>query len=363
MVRTLIGRKVIMKLFSKEKVNTGRQLEVDLAKGIAGLLIIICHVGFYLGNPDDAGLFYFSDIIGSEWGAPVFIAMMGVGLIYVKDSSPKKLLKRGLLVFLVGYALSLYRALIPYLIFGEINWLATVESFFVVDIFQLAGLSLMLLSLLKKIKIPTWGVLLLSAVMVLAGQYFIANMPITDNKYLIPLLDLFIPVSDRSCFPFLTWFFFVPFGMAFGEALIRCNNKNKLYGILLPISLAGVAFVYYQFHNTFPEYAENYYYGGNFYYMGLVNVLLTLCFITCMLSLLHFASKVLPKFVTKFIEYIGRNITIYYVFTWIFIGAIIHIVTLCNITFSRIVAIVLMVVLIALCVLCTKLFNHLRKKD
>ena len=70
-------------LFSKEKVNTGRQVELDIAKALAIIFMIFLHTvmvvkGFnYSLTP--AYDFIVSNVLGRPRAAPVFMFCMGVG--------------------------------------------------------------------------------------------------------------------------------------------------------------------------------------------------------------------------------------------------------------------------------------------
>lgn len=352
----------ITKLFDKNKINTSRQIEVDLARGFAALLIIICHVGLYLGSPNNTGLYTFSDIIGSETGAPIFMAVMGISIIYSRNQSPKSMAIRGLKLFLGGYLLSVFRTLIPMLVFGNINEWCELPAFFVVDILQLAGLSFLLFALFKKIKLPSWAILIISLIMVWIGQHVISMPePLTTNEWAGYFINLFFPITEWSCFPFFTWFFFPAFGLFFGEILIRCKKKNVLYGILLSISLAGMLHVYLKFYLFYPYYTS-YYYGNNFYYMGILNVLFASLFVTFALSFWHFAGKILPGFIKTFLTFLSKNLNVFYVISWIFVSILMHLSTLFAFELNTIATIIMMIVLTAICALITKLYTNIKKK-
>jgi len=348
-------------IFCKEKVNLKRQPEIDLARGFSSLLIILCHVGLYLGNPNDKIVYTFSDIAGSEFGAPAFLALMGISIAFSKCQDPKPMLIRGIKLFIGGYLLSAFRTVIPRIILGNIDEWTDMTAFFAVDIFQIAGLTFMFLALLKAIKIPSWGIFGISIVMVGIDQIFFKNPLNIKNMYLCGLVDLFIPVTQWSCFPFLTWFFFPAFGLFFGEFLIRCTDKKKLYAVLLPISTCAVAYVYYSFYKLYPDY-PTYYYGGNFYYMGIINVLINALFITFGLSFWFLTQNFWPKFIKQYLTFLGRNLTVFYVFTWMFVAPMIHINAKLGITFGTLTSFLMMIVYLAVCALCTKAYLIITKK-
>lgn len=267
------------------------------------------------------------------------------------------MLVRGIKLFLAGYVLSFFRSLLPFLILGPVDEWSHVDAFFIVDIFQLAGLSFMLLAFLKKLQVPSIVILLISIQMVALNQFIMLPEAIAwDSEILTGIVNLFVPVGEWSCFPFLTWFSFPALGYVFGDmVLIRCRNKNRLYGIMLPVGLAGVIYVYYQFYILYPEYTT-YYYGNNFYYMGVINVLLTALFIAFAISFWHFAGRILLPAVKTFLSFLSRNLTTLYVISWVIISILIHIQAMYNLEFGTLATVALFVIVLALCAVLTKLY-------
>jgi len=350
------------RMFSLEKTNLKRQDEIDYSRGFTALILIICHVGLYLGkDPFSAAspksldwfLFYFSDIIGSEPAAPVFMALMGISAVYSRHQRPIDLLKRGIILFISGYILSFFRSLLPYLIFGEINEWTTISHFFVVDIFQFAGLSFMFLALLKKLKISAFLALIIAILFSFLSENIMVIEGVqkglkVDNEWACYFINLFYHQNDLSCFPFLTWFYFPAFGYAFGEVLIRLNNKDKFYGITLVISIIAILLVYLKFHFLFPNYTD-YYYGKNFYYMGIREIILTSFFIMFSLSFSYYIGKALPEFIKKYLKFLSKNLTIFYVISWIIIAYSMHIFSLLSFVPEFYMTLIIFFVVLFLC--------------
>lgn len=341
-------------------MNRGRQQEVDLLRGFTALILIECHVGLYLGNNAGTGMFVFADISGSEFGAPIFMALMGISMAYSRKQNPGELLARGIKLFVGAYFLNFFRSILPLWIFGPIDEWTSIEAFFVVDIFQFAGLAFIFFALLKKIKVPSFGILLISLVMAYINQFIMLPESVAWNSQLLTgIVNLFTPVTEWSCFPFLTWFFFPAFGYAFGsEILIKCDNKNRLYGVLLPIGLAGVVYVYYQFYKLYPNYTS-YYYGNNFYYMGIKNILLNALFICFALAFWYFVGKILPQSIDHFLSYLSKNLTLFYIVSWIVISILIHLQALFAWNFGLLATIILIVAVIVVCIIMVQLVKRI----
>lgn len=349
------------KMIRREIVNTGRQREVDLLKGLTALNIIECHTNLYLGNNISEGMYTFADIFGSEFGAPMFMAAMGINMTYSRKQSSMEMFVRGLKMLIIAYALSFFRSILPLMLLGNIDEWTSIDAFFVIDIMQFAGLAFIFTALLKKLKIGSIGMFLISIGMVIANQFIMLPEVAWDNAVLTGVVNLFTPTTDWSCFPFLTWYFFVAFGYVFGDKILKhCDDKDKLYGILLPVSLVGVLFVYWQFYKLYPNYTS-YYYGNNFYFMGLENVLLTSLFICFALSFWHFVGKMLPKKAESFLTYLSKNLNTFYIMSWIAISVLIHLQALYGWSYNTLDSIILMIAITLTCLVNTSTYNKFKK--
>lgn len=75
-------------LFNSEKVNTERQLELDIAKALSIIFMVFVHciiICEYLNySLSDAYTIIVQYILGGPCAAPVFMFCMGVGIIYSK---------------------------------------------------------------------------------------------------------------------------------------------------------------------------------------------------------------------------------------------------------------------------------------
>ena len=69
-----------------EKVNTGRQIEMDIAKGFAVFCMIAVHVLGSLARQEEAHTLYggIIEFLGTLPAAPVFMFTLGAGIVYSK---------------------------------------------------------------------------------------------------------------------------------------------------------------------------------------------------------------------------------------------------------------------------------------
>jgi len=74
--------KITMKLFSDENINTGRQTELDWARGFAVFFMILVHVKIELpGFPFSSLYSKVLEFVGSPLAAPTFMILLGAGIV------------------------------------------------------------------------------------------------------------------------------------------------------------------------------------------------------------------------------------------------------------------------------------------
>lgn len=303
-------------LFSNEIVNRGRQKELDIAKTISIVLMIACHVIIYFCDISST-MYWVGDCMGSEFGAPVFMVCMGVGIAYSKNSNPFTLFKRGLKILFLGYVLNFFRAGIIVLIGNAINIPFSIgkpffESMMLVDIMQFAGLALMVFALFKKLNLSPAvqfmiGILAAGLGEILAWKSF-------GNITLDYIFALIWGTCENSYFPLLNWLAFPAAGVFFGDLLLHCKDKNALYKKIFAVGLVGVVLAYYQIYFT-----EGYYNTGSYYLMGIKNVIFALCYPITMFSITQLVAEKTPLGDWPIFAFCSRRLNTIYCVSWVLI--------------------------------------------
>ena len=100
-------------MFSDNEINTGRQDELDIVKGLAIIFMVWCHVYRELGADTTTlpGIMVDS-ILGGPFAAPMFMICMGVGICFSRNQEPKQFFARGFKLVVLGYVLNLFRFVI-----------------------------------------------------------------------------------------------------------------------------------------------------------------------------------------------------------------------------------------------------------
>lgn len=309
---------------SQEKNNTGRQFAVDIARGLAVLFMIWVHVLEIYADVDVQDSFFggLIEFFGGPPAAPVFMLLMGVSIAYSQKNKPGQLMRRGLMIMLLGYALNFLRESVPLYIgleWGDITrpdlLPYTFETLLLqVDILQFAGLALIFLGLLAALRIPRWAYLPPALAFALINPFvWHAQAGDSIGEYLLQLLwgqEYYV------YFPFFTWIFYPLVGVVAGDLLIRAKNKRTFYqGIFcvgLLILLVGILILL-----TNPEFHLGDYYrhaiGGNLWMTGFVLVWWASIFFAAN----RFA---MPKALQNRVTFWSKNVTVLYFIHWVIIG-------------------------------------------
>lgn len=337
----------------KKKKKKERFYGIDLIRVLAILIMISIHVteSAYDFIGEDTFAIYHSPwayfhFLGNVWAQPVFMACMGILMIYSSKSDPKKQLKRGFILFGSAYILNLVRFIYPIIAFDfpEKNYTDIVLSIFAGDILQLAGLSFILIASFRKLKLKPGIIFVIALGMSAIGTFLQINFPIAEveegdviGTFIGALQGIFVYFSvDLSCFPLLNHFVFPACGYFWGEMYKNSTNKKRFniislmggiicyVGAIVASNLLNLENVMISY-NTFKEIGFDAslerIYGitiwSNIASISLVVVLISICNLVTQNVTVEIASK---SRLWKGISYISKNLTIIYIIQWLLIG-------------------------------------------
>ena len=311
-----------MGYFAKEKVNRGRQPEMDWLKAFCIVCMIILHI--YEDCTDHASGFL-NDAL--EWictftGAATFMVCMGIGMRYSRNQDPKNYLLRGLELITVSQFLNILRSGIPnliaYLIKGEQIFIANSLLVVQADVLTFAGLAFMAMALLKLIKVPDAGILIIGIVLNVVAIP-LSTPPVDTSDYLLnQFIGFFVVTEAEAYFTFLAYFVFVAFGYFIGGLYPRINNKDGLSTrILLFVTPVCVAYYIVRFTVSIPFLPEM---GSSLQYLLVPG---TDAWAVCLsslvfLALFHKISKLMGGKAPSLVNHISGNINSYYCVSYIF---------------------------------------------
>ena len=309
------------KLFSNERVNSGRQVELDLAKCLSICFMIFLHCYFVTaGFTNTISQFMIRAIaqfLGCPFAAPVFMFAMGVGMVYSRNQDPAYLIRRGVKLMLLGLVVNVGEFFLPHFLAGKLlgEWdifpIAGGLLLFCIDILAFAGMAFILIGILRKLKVSAKGMVLIALILSIAGSLlrfhdFGSNIPNLIAGYFIGSAGGF------TAFPLFNWFIFPATGLLFGEYYIRCNDKKKLL-CLWPAGLV-ISIIYFVTSWTRPEgfLSETHHY----YFMTTIDAAFCLLCVYGVIGFCYFVSRFLPDNAIKFISKTSGNLNAIYVIQW-----------------------------------------------
>ena len=317
------------RFFSEEKVNTGRQPELDFLKALCVVGMIITHVLLDLG--DKVMPTVIDDYLTEFFGAATFMICMGIGMGYMRNQTPAGYMKRGFGLLTIGQFLNILRNCIPNLIaywitggqFFIANSLLILQS----DILSFAGLAFFLMALFKKLKLKESVILALGVVLNLAALILWNVMPLSaetlvpvvpENYLVSQLLGYFIITKAEAYFPLFCYFIFVAFGYFLGAWYPRVKDKdglaNRIMLICFPLTLAYYVLRFLVDMPFLPELGSDLQYNMKPTPDAIINCVFTLGILAFLYKIVKAMKGKVPKAVSHFSQYINNYYCVHYMF-------------------------------------------------
>lgn len=318
-----------MNIHKQNKHNQSRQFELDITRGLAVIFMVIVHV-FIVFQNEGASETLTSEVVdffGGIPAAPVFMFLLGTGIVYSRKSDPKTLIKRGMILLLSGYILNILRGVIPELIlmFQQQSMSELTDqwniyyNFFNVDILQFAGITFLFFAFLKAMKTPI-SVLIGVGIGFVGLNHFLPHID-TFNPIFAPFQSLMIgggALEGLSYFPFITWIIYPIAGYIFAYYLIQTVNKKRFYALMM--SGTGLILMTYLIGIFFFQWPSGYETESGYYiHNGILNLIYT-SFVLFWISLWYWMSPMIRGGMKKGLETLSSNVSNIYFIHWVMIG-------------------------------------------
>ena len=228
-------------MFSKNEINTGRQVEFDYMKGLFVPLILLIHAFQMLGGMAPAYQVFY--IMATMTGSAIFMFVLGLGSTYSRRTNVQLAING---VKLLGYELlwnalalclpmilaQLLRSLLGLEPAWEMTWPSAGIMIQYINVFFIAGICYLLLALLRRIKTPTWAYFALALAFILINPFLYMNGKSTGNAALDYVLTMFAGGRAAISLCCLAHIPYVLLGVGFGRVLRKTTDKGRLYRII-----------------------------------------------------------------------------------------------------------------------------------
>jgi uncharacterized membrane protein len=290
----------------------------DIMKGIAVLLMIQVHLmellaklEIYQGWGGKISLF-----LGGPPAAPVFMAIMGYFLLQ-SNKTVLQLLKRGVILIGLGFLLNILLNASAYIkIFSGKSELNPAYLLFGADILFLAGLSIILVTLVQKTFNRWFWAYLLLAIFVAVLSFFIKPVNLDNSFWAYPLA--FIGGNYTwSYFPIVPWLSYVLIGVWFSYFEKRYLKTVLKTGKLLFISFFTFVFLSASIIYAFAIATDL----PAYYHHNLIFFLWVCVFLVFYSSVIALLFRLTGESIfSKALCWVGENLTSIYIIQWIIIG-------------------------------------------
>lgn len=298
-------------------------MEIDLLKAICIIGMIFNHTFEDLGSYDSGAVGFLNEYLVVFVGASGFMIAMGIAMHYTRNQSWKAYAMRGFTILTVGQLLNLVRNvcfnLIVYWLTGTQWFIAQTLLVLQADILSFAGLSFLLMSLFKGMKLPAAVPFGFGLVMNIAAWPLSTVMPTGSSYLLRQLLGYFVLTNAESFFPLTSYFVLVAFGYWIGELYPRINDKDGLAKRILLICVpVYVAFAWIRSTVPIPFLPE---FQSDLQYSLLVGPdALASCVVSMiMLALFHLIIKAAGGRVHPMFSHLSTHINQYYCISYVLI--------------------------------------------
>lgn len=287
---------------------------LDYARGFTVLCIPMIHTVMVFSDPAvHTTIFgYALTFIAEGPGAQLFMTIMGIAFTFKNKHDTKAIFTRALFMLLAGYALNIFKFIVPEVFFGlpkgvhrdlqlfpgqEIQQLLSTG-----DILHFAAIALIITHVAYRIKnYWFWSAIIALIIIFIAPILFDCG-----NNYFI---QLFTGQPPRIFFPILPWIVYPLIGLTIGKLLQQYQQQafRKLLLIGVALICAGTAITIntnqisvHGFYRTYP--------GETLIHIGIV--LMTIVFWN------YIARKYAPTPFLQLLHYCSRHITSIYIIQW-----------------------------------------------
>ena len=292
----------------------------DLLKGFAVFMIVPVHIlETFIDYPGRESLFgKILLFLGGPFVVPVFMMVMGYFVSKSKKSTAQNLL-RGVLIFILGIFLNIGLNFNLLLKIKYQDWqFDPLQFIFGVDIFYLAGLSIIVLTILKSInKGQQWITLALILFISASTSYVNEILMVTDRNYILPFIG---GEYSWSYFPIFPWLSYPLIGFLFQKNELRIRDffqiqKSVLIGFLIVVFILVALFSKTGIETTIN--LSKYYHHTFSFFLWTIGIDILWIFLLWLII-----QKIPESRGIIFLQWLGKNITVFYIIQWLIIGNI-----------------------------------------
>jgi len=365
----------MLNIFSQDKINTGRQPELDLLKAVSIFFVILAHVSELVFSDMWEDLAYCNFTFGWQllwiWMSCViafaFMFSMGASMTFGKDHEPGNYYKRGkklLVSWIVLRLCYLYPVATMYAEkVGTSKWAFGIATLLNSDILCFAGLFFIFVGLMRQLKINIWGILAVALGIFFVGHFVTFN---SEIRILNVIMGNFL-ITEATSFPFINWIMAPTLGLCWGTLLQHCSNKDRLYSWTGAAGLLGLVIA------ALMVYSKGMLNGSNiaqytdvkfFYHANVYTVALACCCLGVFLSVCYgIVLRLQQEWFVECYKFLSKGLTDIYFAQWVIIPWLTLLIPHPTVKMSMWWATILSCIVLAISVAAVKVYTKLNTQE
>lgn len=354
-------------MISKAETNTGRQLELDVAKAFAVIFMITVHVFDHMTDLQGTVLPKIVEFLGCSPAAGVFMFAMGVGMVYTKHDSLKEFAVRGIKLMLMGYVLNFFRETLL-IIIGNIFSIENSyegESLFstlmTVDILQFAGMAFLITAFLKKLSAKPWQIFIVAIILHAVGNLCVGHFD-NSSEYIQYPLGVLLFTNKETAFPAFQWYIYPAVGICFGKLLKHVTDKDIFYRRMFVLSVAALFCVTVGCIRADVSITDMFM-TEDYYSQSLLTTLWCMSIVSLCIPIYYAISKAIKGRAITAVKYISKNVNTIYILQWLVITYTIGVMEILGTElFDTALGIPISIAITAVCIAISVLWNKVKQK-
>lgn len=255
-------------------------------------------------------------------GPGTFMMCLGFGIVFSKNSTPRKLFMRGLSMFGIQAILNIFRFTIPHWFTSSmLNYPELINDgidfFLYSDILPFAGFTFIFFAIAKKLNLPNI-ILLLFGLFCTTAQMLIPEIHFDETAKNL-LCGYFFYIDETSFFPFISWIIYPIIGYLLGNKLIKAQNKKHFY-----LKLGSLSLIIFAITNLFLitqglMQKDYYLFMETGFRMDFWTTAIVSSFIGIYTCCIYFISILIKNNFAKIITNTSKNINSIYCIHWVIV--------------------------------------------
>lgn len=224
-------------------------------------------------------------------------------------------------MILAGYALNFFRETLLVLLSNvfsiESNYKKSlIDTIGTIDILHFAGMTFLIVALMKKLKWNVWKMLAFALILQGLGTLFIDSFN-SSSKPIQYIFGLLFYTNEYISFPTTLWLIYPILGICFAQLLQNVRDKHIFYRKLCLVSIINLFII--SIGTKALGYNMTDYFVDHYFQQNIFSTLWIISIVGIAISVCYLISKFLKGKILNGIKYTSTNLNTIYIIQWLLI--------------------------------------------